>query len=105
LSQPPEPSPAVAKDRPDPFEDGLAVAILTFLAAEPERLSRFLDLTGLTPATLRAAASGTAFEEALVDHLRTDDRLLLAFASAQGIDPGRLHALYRRVPTTAGGDP
>ncbi|HVX92342.1 MAG TPA: DUF3572 family protein, partial [Xanthobacteraceae bacterium] len=36
--------------------EALAVEALTYLAGEPERLARFLDLSGIDPASIRAAA-------------------------------------------------
>jgi hypothetical protein len=50
--------------RPKPTRsgaEGLAVAALAFVAQEPERLRRFLDLSGLDPANLRQAAAERAF--------------------------------------------
>jgi hypothetical protein len=68
--------------------ESLAIDALGFLAAEPERLSRFLDLSGLGPHNLRQAATSPGFLAAVLDHLAADERLLLAFAAAQGIEPG-----------------
>ena len=56
-------NPAMSK-RPKSTRSGaeeLAVAALAFVAQEPERLRRFLDLSGLDPADLRQAAAERAF--------------------------------------------
>ena len=66
----------------------IAIAALGFLAADPQRLARFLALSGLGPHNLRQAASSPGFLAAVLDHLAADEPLLLAFAAAQGIDPG-----------------
>lgn len=58
-----------------------------FLAQDRERLERFFALTGLDPATIRKAASEPGFLVAVLDHLMSDERLLMEFASDQGINP------------------
>ena len=65
----------------------LAVAALSFLAAEPERLERFLALTGLGPQSLRAAAREPSFLIGVLEHVAGDETLLLAFADEGEIDP------------------
>jgi hypothetical protein len=65
----------------------LAIAALTFLAGETERLERFLALTGLGPQSLRAAAREPSFLLGVLDHVTGDEALLLTFASENGIDP------------------
>lgn len=65
----------------------LAIAALGFLGGEEERLARFLALTGLGPQSLRAAAREPGFLLAVLDHVASDEDLLLAFADAHGLDP------------------
>ena len=65
----------------------LAVAALSFLAGEHERLERFLALTGLGPQSLRAAAREPSFLLGVLDHVASDEALLLAFADENGINP------------------
>jgi Protein of unknown function (DUF3572) len=65
----------------------LAIAALGFLAGEPERLERFLALTGLGPQSLRAAAREPSFLLGVLDHVASDETLLLAFANENGINP------------------
>jgi hypothetical protein len=65
----------------------LAIAALSFLAGEPERLARFLALTGLGPQSLRAAAREPSFLLGVLDHVASDETLLLAFATENEIDP------------------
>ena len=47
----------------------LAVQALTFLAGEPERLGRFLALTGIGPESLRTAAAEPGFLAGVLDHV------------------------------------
>ena len=57
----------------------LALRALAFLAEDPERLGRFLALSGMGPAELRTRASDPALLGGVLDHLLSDERLLLAF--------------------------
>ena len=64
-----------------------AVAALGFLATDPERQTRFLDVTGLDPGNLRKAAAAPAFLGSVLDYLASDESLLLAFAANAGRSP------------------
>ena len=65
----------------------IAIAALTFIAGEPERLGRFLALSGIGPESVRAAAREPDFLLGVLDHVAGDEALLLAFADHSGIDP------------------
>jgi Protein of unknown function (DUF3572) len=65
----------------------LAVQALAFIAEEPERLSRFLDMTGIPVEQIRAAAGEPGFLAGLLEHMLGDESLLLAFADRVGMDP------------------
>jgi hypothetical protein len=65
----------------------LAVGALAFIAADSDRLSRFLSLTGLGPDNLRTAAADPAFLGSVLDYLAGDEELLLAFAADSGLKP------------------
>ncbi len=71
----------------DSFATEAAIAALGFLAAEPERLARFLALSGLGPHNLRRAAESATFLSAVLDYLADDEKLLIAFAEARGWRP------------------
>ncbi|MGA7490507.1 MAG: DUF3572 domain-containing protein [Xanthobacteraceae bacterium] len=79
--------------------EDLAVAALGFIAAEPDRLGRFLALTGIAPASIRDAAREPQFLVGVLDHLMGEERLLLAFAAENDIDP---EAVMRARDTLAG---
>ena len=67
--------------------EAVAAQVLGFLAAEPERIARFLSLTGLTPQTLRQAAREPGFLPSVLDFLLNDEALAVAFAAHSGIEP------------------
>jgi hypothetical protein len=64
----------------------IAIEALNFLAADQIRLDRFLALCGIELENLRAAAAEPGFLAAVLDHLASDERLLLAFAAHAGQD-------------------
>ena len=65
----------------------LAIAALTFIAEEPERLGRFLALTGIGPESLRDAARDQGFLLGVLEYVAGDETLLMAFAARHDIDP------------------
>jgi uncharacterized protein DUF3572 len=65
----------------------LAVQAFTYLAGDPDRLGRFLALTGIGPERIRAAAAEPGFFAGVLDHIMSDEALLLGFADHAGIDP------------------
>ena len=79
---------ATSVNRADAEE--IAAGALGVIAADEDRLWRFLDLTGLTPDTLRAAAGRPGFAAAVMDHVASDEALLLAVAQALGTSPERV---------------
>jgi len=66
--------------------EALALDALAFLAADEERLMRFVALAGLSQHNLRAAAAAPGFLAGVLDHLAGDEPLLLAFAANHGLD-------------------
>jgi hypothetical protein len=83
-------SPKSEPRRADSFAAEAAIAALGFLADDPERLERFLALSGLGPHNLRRAAADPSFLCAVLDYLANDEPLLLAFASRQGWPPAEV---------------
>ena len=65
----------------------LAIQALSFLAEDPERLSRFLAFTGIEAQSLRDAAREPNFLLGVLDHLAGDERLLSEFATQREIAP------------------
>jgi hypothetical protein len=67
--------------------ENLAIQALAFLASDPERLGRFLSLTGIGPDMIREAARDPAFLAGVLDHVASDEPLLLAVAEYAGVTP------------------
>ncbi len=67
--------------------EAIAIEVLSFLAADPSRLDRFLALSGIGLDNLREAAAEPGFLAAILDHLASDEKLLLAFAAHAGHNP------------------
>lgn len=67
--------------------ENIAIRGLNFLAAEPERLGRFLSLTGLGPHNLREAARQPAFLAQIMAYICADEALLVTFAQAHQLNP------------------
>ena len=77
--------------------EATAVAILGWLAGEPELLTRFLALTGVMPAEVRNAVNDPGFLAGLIDFLMSHEPTLLAFSEATGIRPEAVvhaHAVF-----------
>ena len=70
--------------------EALAIQALTFIAGDSERLGRFLAVTGIGPAEIRAAAREPGFLIGVLDHLAADERLLTDFAAEAAIDPSTI---------------
>lgn len=79
--------PKAGKQAAEDAASALAIAALSFIAEDPERLGRFLALSGIGPDSLRAAAREPGFLLGVVEHVTGDDALLIAFAESAGIDP------------------
>jgi Protein of unknown function (DUF3572) len=76
----------------------IALKALGFLAAEPERFQRFMDLSGTTLEAIRSAAADPAFLGGVLDHLLADQTLLLLFAEAQDLRPESIPQFRRKLP-------
>ena len=76
----------------------LAVRALAYIGADSDRLSRFLNLTGLGPDNLRTAAADPAFLGSVLDYLVADEKLLVDFAADAGLKPEAVS----RAPCRAG---
>jgi hypothetical protein len=75
----------------------LALQALGWLAGDQDRLSRFLALTGLDPATLRALADSRDTARAVMDFLLSDEELLLDFCEIAQIRPQDFPVYRRRL--------
>jgi hypothetical protein len=84
--------------------EAVAVDALAFLAGNPEELGRFLALSGIGPGNLRQAAAEPGFLAGILDHIMTDEALLLAFAAQQGMDARAIAAAATRLREEPGTD-
>jgi hypothetical protein len=83
----------MVKKTSKPSRDGaesVAIAALTFIAADPERLGRFLASTGIGPGDIRIAAREPLFLAGVIGHISADQELLLAFAAEIGLKPAEI---------------
>lgn len=67
--------------------DETAIAILSWLAGEPELMSRFLALSGSDLGSLRKAAADPGFMGGLVAFLMDHEPTLMAFCAATQTPP------------------
>jgi hypothetical protein len=67
--------------------EAIAIQALSFIAGDGERLGRFLAVTGIGPAEIRAAAGEPDFLVGVLEYLATDDRLVTEFATDASLDP------------------
>ena len=75
----------------------IAAQGLAFLAADPGQLQRFLALTGLTPATLKARIGSLEVLGAVLNYLALDESLLLTFAANSNVAPEIIAAARARL--------
>ena len=80
--------------------EAVAIEALSFIAAEPERLSRFLALSGLDAVNLRQIAAQEGFLAGVMEHIASDEALLLEFAAASGRAPEEIAAACRALNPT-----
>jgi len=68
----------------------LAITALSFLASEPERFDRFLSLTGIGPGDVREAAQEPHFLAGVLEHISSDEQMLVEFAQHAEIKPAEV---------------
>jgi hypothetical protein len=77
--------------------ENLAIEALSFVASDPELVSRFMALTGIEPSQLRSAAADPGFLVGVIDYYLGDESLLLAFAAHAGVQPKDIAAARRAL--------
>ena len=70
----------------------LAIAALIHLSQDEDRLNAFLTNTGLSVDDLRGAAGQPQFFSALLDHVTSDDALVLGLATEANVAPEDISA-------------
>jgi Protein of unknown function (DUF3572) len=81
--------------------EGLAIQALSFIASDGERLGRFLAVTGIGPAEIRAASREPLFLAGVLEYLASDEKLAAAFVLDAACDPSDL----AKAHVTLGGEP
>jgi hypothetical protein len=65
----------------------VALTVFTALSSHGGRLARFLNISGLTPETIRSAASEPGFLAGVLDNVASDEALLLELAKEMNVKP------------------
>ncbi len=78
----------------------LALEALGWLAGDPEALERFLQLSGLDGAELRASAGSPETGAAILDFLLRNEELLLRFCADAPSDPQAVRGAWTRLGGT-----
>jgi hypothetical protein len=73
------------KEQRDP--ELVAISALAFIAGDPERLERFLSLTGLQADTIRTGAQQPGFLGGVLQQIVAWEPWLVAFAASVGMAP------------------
>jgi hypothetical protein len=76
----------------------MGLAALGFLAREPDRLARFLGLSGMSIEDLREWAGEPQLLGAVLDHVLADESLLFLFAEAEALHPGEVAVARQKLP-------
>lgn len=77
----------------------LALGALSWMLADSERVRRFLDITGITPETLRERANTPGFLAATIGYLENHEPDLIACAEALEVAPEALTRARRALET------
>lgn len=84
-------------DHSDGASERLAIEVLGWLAADEDRLFRFVAASGLEPGTLRESLHDPGFLGAVLDHVMSDEPSLLACAEALDVKPERIASAWQRL--------
>lgn len=73
----------------------IAARAFAFLAEDEARIRGFLSLSGHAPETLAREAGERAFLVGVLDHLMSDDALILTFCANAGLRPEDIARAHR----------
>lgn len=79
-----------------------AIAVLVWLAGEPELMGRFLALTGLEASNLRVAAQEPGFLTGVLAFLMNHEPTLLAFCAATDTRPEAISRAFHALGGASG---
>ena len=80
----------------------VALQLLAYLLAEPQRQSRFMATTGLQPGDVRGIASSPDFMASVLEYTLADESLLLAFCLEARVQPGTIAPAFEILSKHAG---
>lgn len=86
---------------PREVAEGLAIQALTYIAGDPERLGRFLAVTGIGPGEIRAASAEPGFLAGVLAYLASDEQLAAGFAAEAACSPADI----AKAHIALGGEP
>ncbi len=89
------------RSMPAEAAEGLAIQALSYLAGEPDRLGRFLTVTGIGPDQIRTAAGEPGFLAGVLAYIASDETLAAEFTA----DAGCGAADITRAHIALGGEP
>lgn len=72
-----------------------AMAIITWIAGEPDMLQRFLTLSGISPSQIRTAIADPGFLAGTIDFVMGHEPTLMAFCAATDTRPEDVIAASR----------
>ncbi|MDO8360553.1 MAG: DUF3572 domain-containing protein [Devosia sp.] len=75
----------------------LADAALQYLARNPEQLADFMVQSGIGPESLRRLVGTNDFAHGLIDHVVSNEPLLLAVAAESKLKPESIVAAWARL--------
>lgn len=70
----------------------IALIALQYLATDPERMGRFLSMTGIDPGNMRDAIREDETLIAILESLMQDESALLAYSENTGQEPGSVRS-------------
>jgi hypothetical protein len=76
----------------------VAIQALGWIAADEDRLGRFMALAGLSAGELRARAAEPEFLGGVLDFVLENEALLVEFAQSSGLKPESIARLRRQLP-------
>jgi hypothetical protein len=76
----------------------IAIRGLAFIAGDPELLRRFLAITGIEAAKIRASAREPGFLAGVLQFILAHEPTVTRFAEETGIDPASIQVASRALP-------
>ncbi len=74
----------------------LSEAGLDFLVSDPEELSRFMNISGYDPDTLRASIGTHEFDLAIMNYFASNEPTLLAMCANKGIPAAEFMRIWHK---------